>query len=140
MGAMIASMLLQPLTEDTEQKIANIKTKLLMRVGMGPRKAFFRQSLRRLWRYPWERAKGRYGEGRGDLTPVKTGSSNRHSLDPAPRMTVDIDQDGVERRSLQRGVESAAEAGRTAGGNWLISMILACRRWFSSAKAANGTV
>ncbi len=39
MGAMIASMLLQPLTEDTEQKIANIKTKLLMRVGMGPRKA-----------------------------------------------------------------------------------------------------
>jgi hypothetical protein len=39
MGAMIASMLLQPFTEDTEQKIANIKTKLLMRVGMGPRKA-----------------------------------------------------------------------------------------------------
>ena len=38
-GAMIYSLLLQPLVADTEQKLADIKTKLLMRVGMGERNA-----------------------------------------------------------------------------------------------------
>ncbi|HFX6757700.1 TPA: TonB family protein [Klebsiella variicola] len=121
MGAMIASMLLQPLTEDTEQKIANIKTKLLMRVGMGPRKAILSAKVYAGYGdILGERAKGEDTAKAAAILPASKKLDRQETitpLDPAPRMTVDIDRDevlnaalfNVEWKAPQRPDERRAE-------------------------------
>lgn len=98
-GAMIYSLLLQPLAEDTEQKIANIKTKLLMRVGMGEHSAIL--SAKVYANYAdilGERAKGEDTAKAGKILPASK-KLDRHEkvvpFDPPVSMTVDIDQNEV---------------------------------------------
>lgn len=98
-GAMIYSMLLQPLAENTEQKIANIKTKLLMRVGMGEHSAIL--SAKVYANYAdilGERAKGEDAAKAGKILPASK-KLDRHEkvvpFDPPVSMTVDIDQNEV---------------------------------------------
>lgn len=70
-GAMIYSLLLQPLAADTEQKIANIKTKLLMRVGMGERNAILLAKVYANYAdILGERAKGEDTAKAGEILPV----------------------------------------------------------------------
>ncbi|USB41309.1 TonB family protein [Klebsiella africana] len=121
MGAMIASMLLQPLIEDTEQKIANIKTKLLMRVGMGPRKAILSAKVYADYGdILGERAKGEDTAKAAAILPASQKLDRQETvapLDPAQRMTVDIDRDevlnaalfNVEWKAPQRPDERRAE-------------------------------
>ncbi len=98
-GAMIYSLLLQPLAADTEQKIANIKTKLLMRVGMGERNAIL--SAKVYANYAdilGERAQGENTAKAVDILPASK-KLERHEqiapLDPPVSMTVDIDRNEV---------------------------------------------
>ena len=104
MGAMIASMLLQPFTEDTEQKIENIKTKLLMRVGMGPRKAILSAKVYADYGdILGERAKGENTAKAAEILPASEKLDRQEAvapLDPAQRMTVDIDRDEVLNAAL----------------------------------------
>lgn len=98
-GAMIYSMLLQPLAEDTEQKIANIKTKLLMRVGMGERNAILSAKVYADYAdILGERAKGEDAAKAGKILPASK-KLDRHEkvvpFDPPVSMTVDIDQNEV---------------------------------------------
>lgn len=98
-GAMIYSMLLQPLAEDTEQKIANIKTKLLMRVGMGERNAILSAKVYADYaNILGERAKGEDTAKAGKILPTSK-KLDRHEkvvpFDPPVSMTVDIDQNEV---------------------------------------------
>jgi hypothetical protein len=118
MGAMIASMLLQPLAEDTEQKIANIKTKLLMRVGMGPRKAILSAKVYADYGdILGERAKGEDTAKAAAILPASK-KLDRHetvTLDPAPSMTVDIDRNEVL-NAASSTLSGRRRRGRTNGG------------------------
>lgn len=98
-GAMIYSLLLQPLAEDTEQKIANIKTKLLMRVGMGERNAILSAKVYADYAdILGERAKGEDTAKAGKILPASK-ILDRHEkvapFDPSVSMAVDIDQNEV---------------------------------------------
>lgn len=98
-GAMIYSMLLQPLSEDIEQKIANIKIKLLMRVGMGERNAILSAKVYADYAdILGERAQGENSAKAGDILPASK-KLERHEqivpLAPSVSMTVDIDQNEV---------------------------------------------
>lgn len=98
-GAMIYSLLLQPLAADTEQKIANIKTKLLMRVGMGERSAIL--SAKVYANYAdilGERTKGEDTAKAGQILPPSKTRGRHETIVPGdfPRgMAVDIDRNEV---------------------------------------------
>ena len=98
-GAMIYSLLLQPLAEDTEQKIANIKTKLLMRVGMGERNAILSAKVYADYAdILGERAKGEETAKAGEILPASKKLDRHETLvpfDPPVSMTVDIDKNAV---------------------------------------------
>lgn len=98
-GAMIYSLLIQPLAADTEQKIANIKTKLLMRVGMGERNAIL--SAKVYANYAdilGERAKGEDTAKAGEILPVSKKLDRHETIvhgDFPVSMAVDIDRNEV---------------------------------------------
>ncbi|QGN40299.1 TonB family protein [Klebsiella oxytoca] len=98
-GAMIYSLLLQPLAADTEQKIANIKTKLLMRVGMGERNAILSAKVYADYvDILGERAKGEDTAKAGDILPVSKILERYETIvpnDSSVSMTVDIDRNEV---------------------------------------------
>lgn len=98
-GAMIYSLLLQPLAEDTEQKIANIKTKLLMRVGMGERSAILSAKVYADYvDILGERAKGEDTAKAGDILPASKKLDRHETIVPGDfpvSIAVDIDRNEV---------------------------------------------
>lgn len=93
-GAMIYSLLLQPLDVDVEQKIANIKTKLLMRVGMGERNAILSAKVYADYvDILGERAKGEDTAKAGEILPASKELERHETIvpsDPPVSMSVDI--------------------------------------------------
>lgn len=98
-GAMIYSLLLQPLAADTEQKIANIKTKLLMRVGMGERNAILSAKVYADYAdILGERAKGEDTAKAGTILPASKKLDRHETIVPGDfpvNMAVDIDRNEV---------------------------------------------
>ncbi|MEK0206478.1 TonB family protein [Klebsiella michiganensis] len=135
-GAMVYSLLLQPLAEDVEQKIANIQIKLLMRVGMGERNAILSAKVYADYTdILGERAKDEDTTKAGDILPASKMLDRHETIvagDFPVSMAVDIDRSevlnasffGVEWKGSQIQSDNRAELTVDIDKNGIPTLVL----------------